>query len=281
MNQQPESSSSSPAHNGPADDTALVKSELDQGVLSLTLNRPERLNSFTPEMHRQLAVALERAEADDAVRCVLLTGAGRAFCAGQDLSNRQIQPGDAPPDLGLSLEQHYNPLIRRLTTLPKPTLAVVNGVAAGAGVSLALACDITVAAHSARFIFAFSRIGLVPDSGASWFLPRRVGHARASAIALLGETLTAAQAQEWGLIWQALDDELLARTSRQLAQQLATQATTALGMTKRALLASASQPLDPQLDLERDLQRLAGRSEDYREGVAAFFAKRHPHFHGR
>lgn len=281
MNERANSPSSSAAQYGPANDTQLVKSERDQGVLILTLNRPERLNSFTPEMHRQLAAALEQAEGDDAVRCVLLTGAGRAFCAGQDLSNRQVQSGDAPPDLGLSLEQHYNPLIRRLTALPKPTLAVVNGVAAGAGVSLALACDITVAAHSARFNFAFSRIGLVPDSGASWFLPRRVGHARASAIALLGETLTAAQAEEWGLIWQVLDDELLERTGRQLAQQLAAQATAALGMTKRALQASASQTLDQQLELERDLQRLAGRSADYREGVAAFFAKRHPHFHGR
>ncbi|WP_082502384.1 MULTISPECIES: 2-(1,2-epoxy-1,2-dihydrophenyl)acetyl-CoA isomerase PaaG [unclassified Erwinia] len=258
-----------------------VLARLTHGVLQLTLNRPQRLNSFNPAMHLALAAALERAETDDAVRCVLLTGAGRAFCAGQDLSDRRTRPGDNPADLGLSVEKHYNPLIRRLTALPKPVVGAINGVAAGAGASLALACDLTLAARSASFLFSFCRVGLVPDSGASWFLPRKVGYARAAGMALLGDKIGAEQALNWGLIWQVWEDDQLENACMQLAQRLAGQATAALGMTKRALQAAATHTLSQQLDLERDLQQQAGRSDDYREGVNAFLTKRQAHFSGR
>ena len=252
-----------------------------EGVATLTLNRPERLNAFTAGLHEELAAALERAAGDDAIRALLITGAGRGFCAGQDLSERKPTPGEGPRDLSQALERYYNPLIRRLRGLEKPVVAAVNGVAAGAGAGLALACDIVIAAHSASFIEAFSRIGLVPDAGNTFFLPRLVGSARAMAMALTGEAVPAERAAEWGLIWKAVPDGALMSEARGLAVRLAQGPTRALGLTKRALNRSATNDLPAQLDLERDLQREAGQGEDYREGVAAFLEKRPPRFSGR
>ncbi|MFD1626975.1 2-(1,2-epoxy-1,2-dihydrophenyl)acetyl-CoA isomerase PaaG [Azospirillum griseum] len=251
------------------------------GVATITLNRPDRLNSFTAAMHADLRAALDRVEGDATVRCLLLTGAGRGFCAGQDLSDRAVAPGAAPPDLGESIETNYNPLVRRLRALPMPVVCAVNGVAAGAGANLALACDIVLAARSASFIQAFCKIGLLPDSGGTWTLPRLVGHARAMGLAMLGDKVTATQAEAWGMIWKAVDDDALAGEALALARHLATQPTKGLALIKRALNASSTNDLDAQLDLERDLQREAGRSEDYREGVAAFVGKRAPSFQGR
>ncbi|WP_032696326.1 2-(1,2-epoxy-1,2-dihydrophenyl)acetyl-CoA isomerase PaaG [Raoultella planticola] len=260
---------------------AFILSEVEQGVMTITLNRPDRLNSFNDLMHQQLAACLTQAERDDNVRCLLITGAGRGFCAGQDLNDRNVDPSGPAPDLGLSVERFYNPLVRRLAALPKPVIAAVNGVAAGAGATLALGCDIVLAARSANFVMAFSRLGLVPDCGGSWFLPRVAGRARAMGLALLGEKLSAEQAAQWGMIWQLVEDAELADTSRQLARHLATQPTFGLGLIKKALQVSETNGLDAQLDLERDYQRLAGRSDDYREGVSAFLAKRPPQFSGK
>lgn len=260
---------------------AFILSEVEQGVMTITLNRPDRLNSFNDLMHQQLAACLTQAERDENVRCLLITGAGRGFCAGQDLNDRNVDPSGPAPDLGLSVERFYNPLVRRLAALPKPVIAAVNGVAAGAGATLALGCDIVLAARSANFVMAFSKLGLVPDCGGSWFLPRVAGRARAMGLALLGEKLSAEQAAQWGMIWQLVEDAELADASRQLAHHLATQPTFGLGLIKKALQASETNGLDAQLDLERDYQRLAGRSDDYREGVSAFLAKRPPQFSGK
>lgn len=260
---------------------AFILNEVEQGVMTITLNRPDRLNSFNDLMHQQLAACLTQAERDENVRCLLITGAGRGFCAGQDLNDRNVDPSGPAPDLGLSVERFYNPLVRRLAALPKPAIAAVNGVAAGAGATLALGCDIVLAARSANFVMAFSKLGLVPDCGGSWFLPRVAGRARAMGLALLGEKLSAEQAAQWGMIWQLVEDAELADTSRQLARHLATQPTFGLGLIKKALQASETNGLDAQLDLERDYQRLAGRSDDYREGVSAFLAKRPPQFSGK
>ncbi|RDK90024.1 2-(1,2-epoxy-1,2-dihydrophenyl)acetyl-CoA isomerase [Enterobacillus tribolii] len=259
----------------------MILTHVEAGVLTLTLNRPDRLNSFNDEMHRQLAEALKIAERDDSVRCLLITGAGRGFCAGQDLNDRNVSVDQETPDLGLSVERFYNPLIRRITSLPKPVICAVNGVAAGAGAALAFACDIVIASSSASFIQSFCRLGLVPDSGGSWFLPRLAGRARAMGMALLGDKVSAEQALAWGLIWQVVEPEQLADKTQTLAQHLATQPTYGLGLIKKAINASATNTLDQQLDLERDLQRLGGRSDDYREGVSAFFAKRQPEFRGK
>jgi 2-(1,2-epoxy-1,2-dihydrophenyl)acetyl-CoA isomerase len=250
----------------------------DAGVLSLTLNRPEKLNAFNPEMHKQLRDALEKALDDAAVRAVLLTGAGRGFCAGQDLSERAA---DAPIDLAVSLGSNYNPLVRRMRALPKPIVCAVNGVAAGAGANIALACDIVVAARSASFVQSFAKLGLVPDSGGTYFLPRLVGSARAMGLALLGERLSAEDAERWGLIWKAVDDARLMDEAGALARSLAAGPTKGYGLVKKALHASAGNSLDSQLDLERDLQREAGFSEDYREGVKAFMDKRAPVYKGK
>lgn len=254
---------------------------IEQGVATLTLNRPEQLNSFNAQMHKEVREALKQVRQNPEVRCLLITGSGRGFCAGQDLGDRNVAPGAAAPDLGESIEKNYNPLIRALRDLPMPVICAVNGVAAGAGANIALACDITLAAKSASFIQAFCKIGLVPDSGGTWTLPRAVGMARAKALALLGDRLSAEQAEQWGMIWRCVDDAALQDEALKLAHQLATQPTYGLALIKRALNASASNSFDAQLDLERDLQRLAGRSEDYREGVAAFMAKRTPEFKGR
>jgi 2-(1,2-epoxy-1,2-dihydrophenyl)acetyl-CoA isomerase len=251
------------------------------GVATLTLNRPDRLNALTAGLHEDLRAALDRAASDEAIRALLITGAGRGFCAGQDLSERRAAARDPRRDLGQGIERYYNPLIRRLRSLEKPVIAAVNGVAAGAGVGLALACDIVIAAQSASFIEAFSRIGLVPDAGNTWFLPRLVGTARAMAMALTGEAVSAERAATWGLIWKAVPDDALMTEARELAQRLAQGPTRALGLTKRALNRSSTNGLDAQLDLERDLQREVGFGEDYREGVAAFLEKRPPRFNGR
>ena len=254
---------------------------LEAGVLRVTLNRPEKLNAFNPQMHQELRAALQRAANEAEVRCVLLTGAGRAFSAGQDLSERDVSAGAAPIDLSVSLGSHYNPLVRRLRELPKPIVCAVNGVAAGAGANLALACDLVLAARSASFIQAFSRIGLVPDSGGTWFLPRLVGPARAMGLALLAGKLSAEDAAAWGLVWKVLDDAKLMEAALELSKTLAEGPTKGYGLTKKALNASFSNSLDAQLELERDLQREAGHSEDYREGVTAFKEKRAPRFKGK
>lgn len=256
-----------------------IEYRCEAGIARLTLNRPERLNSFTVAMHAEVRDALDRLIGDGA-RVLVLTGAGRGFCAGQDLADRAVAPGDAPPDLGASIEQHYAPLVRRLRALPLPVVAAVNGVAAGAGANLALACDLVVAARSASFIQSFAKLGLVPDGGGTWSLPRLVGPARAMGLALLGERLSAEQAAAWGLIWACVEDADLAGTVEALAQRLACGPTRGLAATKAALYAAWQNDFDTQLDLERDRQRELGRSSDYAEGVAAFAAKRPPTFTG-
>ena len=248
-------------------------------IARLTLNRPDRLNSFNGVMHGELRDALSRSVADGA-RVLVLSGAGRGFCAGQDLGDRQIAPGGARADLGESIERNYKPLVLALRSLPMPVIAAVNGVAAGAGASVALACDIVIAARSASFLQAFSRLGLVPDSGATWFLPRLVGPARALGLAMLGERLDAATAAEWGLIWRCVDDAEFAEAVDRLAGQLASAPTLALVRTRQALDGAWDRTLAEQLDVERDFQRELGHTADYAEGVAAFAAKRTPRFIG-
>lgn len=257
-----------------------IQYSVTDSAARLTLNRPERLNSLTTEMHAELRDALGRVPADGA-RVLVLTGAGRAFCAGQDLGDRQVAPGGARPDLGESIERHYKPLVLALRSLPVPTFAAVNGVAAGAGASIALACDIVLAARSASFVQAFARLGLVPDSGMTWFLPRLVGPARAIGLAMLGERLTAADAAAWGLVWRCVNDAEFPAAVDRLAAELAAAPTRALIRTREALEAAWSHTLAEQLDVERDCQRELGLTQDYAEGVAAFTEKRAPRFAGR
>ncbi|MFM2280798.1 MAG: hypothetical protein RLZZ444_3029 [Pseudomonadota bacterium] len=258
-----------------------VLSDFSDGLLRLTLNRPDKLNAFNEEMHLALRAGLERAESDPSVRAVLLTGAGRAFSAGQDLSARDPRNRTSAPDLGHSLETFYNPTLRLMRRLEKPIVCAVNGVAAGAGANLALASDIVLAAESARFIQSFVRLGLIPDAGGSWTLARRLGEPRAKALAMLGEPLDASTAAAWGLIWRAVPDGELASEAEALARKLASGPTQGLGLTKRAIHAASDNGFDSQLDLERDMQRQAGLTADYSEGVMAFLEKRKPEFQGR
>jgi 2-(1,2-epoxy-1,2-dihydrophenyl)acetyl-CoA isomerase len=260
---------------------ALVLVAQHGAVRTLTLNRPQALNAFTQAMHEELRAALDAAAGEHEVRCLVLTGAGRGFCAGQDLADRAVVPGDVPVDLGASIDNNYRPLVFALRDLPLPVVCAVNGVAAGAGANVALACDLVIATRSASFIQAFCRIGLIPDAGGTFFLPRLVGSARAMGLALLGDRLTAEQAEQWGLIWRCVDDDAFTSSVDALLVQLAQAPTGGLAAIKRTLHASAGNTLDAQLTLERDTQRILGESADYREGVTAFLAKRPAHFTGR
>lgn len=257
-----------------------IEFSIENGVATLALNRPDSLNSFTTQMHAEVREALHKVSENPEVRCLLLTGNGRGFCAGQDLNDRAVTAHGGPPDLGESVEKNYNPLIRTLMTMPKPVICAVNGVAAGAGASIALACDIVFAARSASFIQVFSKIGLVPDSGGTWNLPRAVGLPRAKGLALLGDKLPAEKAEAWGMIWQCLDDEDLMPEARKLAEYLATQPTRGLGRIKQLINASTARTLDDELEQERQAMQELGQSADYAEGIAAFIQKRKPEFKG-
>jgi 2-(1,2-epoxy-1,2-dihydrophenyl)acetyl-CoA isomerase len=257
-----------------------ILSETRTGYRVITLNRPDKLNAFNEAMHQALRKAIEDAEADEGCRALLITGAGRGFCTGQDLSDRLAKPGETVV-LGGALEAHYNPLICKLRALPFPVVAAVNGVAAGAGCNIALACDIVIASLKATFIQSFARVGLVPDSGGTWFLPRLVGDARARGLALLAQDLTAEKAASWGLIWRAVEDEVLMHEATRICEHFALAPTQGLALIKRALNASATNTLDAQLDLERDFQRAASLTPDYAEGVRAFMEKRKANFTGR
>jgi len=254
--------------------------DINAGIARLTLNRPDRLNSFNTLMHAEVREALGTLVSSGA-RVLVVTGAGRGFCAGQDLGDRAVAPGGSPADLGESIEKNYKPLVMALRSLPMPVIAAVNGVAAGAGANIALACDLVIAARSASFVQAFSKLGLVPDSGGTWSLPRLIGNARALGLTLLGDKLPAEQAAQWGLIWRCVEDAELATVVEGLATQLAAAPTRGLARTKQAIYEGWGRSLDAQLDIERDYQRELGWTADYAEGVAAFTQKRPPQFTGR
>ena len=249
------------------------------GYVAITLNRPDKLNAFTPVQSESLLETLNKADEDPACRAILLTGAGRGFCAGQDLGERE--PGGEALDLGNTIETYYNPLIRKIRSLQLPVVCAVNGVAAGAGANIALACDIVLAARSARFIQAFAKIGLVPDSGGTWTVTHLIGEARAKAIMLTGTPVDAETAEQWGMIWKAIDDEALMSEAHDMAAKFARSATVGLGLTKTLIQDAGANDLDTQLDMERDAQRDAGFTPDYAEGVSAFLEKRAPAFTGR
>jgi 2-(1,2-epoxy-1,2-dihydrophenyl)acetyl-CoA isomerase len=260
--------------------SAPILIERRDGYHVVTLNRPDRLNAFTGAMHLALRAALEAAQADETCRALLITGSGRGFCAGQDLSERLVKPGEKPP-VSTDLETYYNPLVRQLRALPFPVVAAVNGVAAGAGCNIALACDMVLAARSANFIQSFARIGLLPDCGGTWFLPRLAGDARARGLALLAEPLSAEKAEAWGLIWKCVDDASLLAEAQHLCEHFASAPTQGLARIKQALNAAAGNTLDAQLDLECKLQKQAHQTPDYAEGVRAFMEKRKANFTGR
>jgi 2-(1,2-epoxy-1,2-dihydrophenyl)acetyl-CoA isomerase len=257
-----------------------IKFKIERGIAVLTLNRPEKLNSFTQVMHEEVRQALTELQADPSVRVLVLTGAGRGFCAGQDLSDRAVEPGGQGVDLGESVEKYYAPLIMTLRSLPMPVICAVNGVAAGAGANIALACDIVLAGRSASFVEAFCKLGLIPDSGGTWHLPRLIGLARATGLAMLGEKLSAEKAEQWGLIWRCMPDEALMVEAMSMAEHFAAAPTKGLAYTKKALQASYANSLPAQLKLEGEMMRELGYSHDYREGVSAFMAKRPAHFKG-
>jgi 2-(1,2-epoxy-1,2-dihydrophenyl)acetyl-CoA isomerase len=258
-----------------------IQFDINEGLATLTLNRPDRLNSFNTDMHAEVKEAFRQIKKDSSVRCLIITGNGRGFCAGQDLSDRSVAASDEVPDLAESVEKNYNPLIRTITSLEMPVLCAVNGVAAGAGANIALACDIVFAARSASFIQSFNKLGLVPDSGGTWSLPRLVGQSRALSLCLLGEKVKAEEAQAMGMIYKVLDDDVLLSEVTTIGKQLAKAPTKGLALIKRAIRASSNNTLDQQLDLERDLQGVAGRTDDYREGVDAFMNKREPNYQGK
>src|SRR4030095_10976403 len=255
-----------------------VRLQMADGVATLTLNRPDRLNSFTVAMHGEVRAALDAVEADRTLRCFVLTGAGRGFCAGQDLADRAVAPGSEPLDLGASIENYYKPLLLRLRALQMPTICAVNGVAAGAGANIPFACALVVATKSASFIQSFSKIGLVPDCGGPGWLPRLVGPARAMGLALLGDKISAEQAADWGLIWRSVDDDEFPGFVAKLARQLADGPTRGYVRTRQAVEAAMGTSFEQALDLERDYQRELGRTNDYREGVTAFTEKRAARF---
>lgn len=262
-------------------DYRTIELSVSDGAATLTLNRPDRLNSFTVEMHEEMQDALTQIETDKSIRALLLTGKGRGFCAGQDLSDRAVAPGSESVDLGHSCETYWNPMVRRLSEMPIPVICAVNGVAAGAGANVALACDIVLASKSAKFIQSFANIGLIPDSGGSWVLPRLIGQARAMAITLTGEPIKAEKAENWGMIYKAVDDDELMQEATNLATRLAKGPTRGLAETKKRIRESSLNTLQQELDLERDAMRELGYSNDYAEGVAAFMEKRKPTFTGQ
>jgi len=255
--------------------------DIKNAIATLTFNRPDRLNSFTVEMHSEVADAISKIEEDSAIRVLVITGAGRGFCAGQDLSDRAVAPSSEKPDLGESLENRYNPLIRKITGLKKPVICAVNGVAAGAGANIALACDIVIAKQSAKFIQSFANIGLVPDSGGTWNLPRLIGQARALGLALTGEPINAEKAMQWGMIWKAVEDDQFEAEVTQLAEKFSAAPTQGIAAIKKAIREAHIHSLDQQLDVERDMQRSLGKTHDYQEGVSAFMEKRDPQFTGQ
>ncbi|MGI9296120.1 MAG: 2-(1,2-epoxy-1,2-dihydrophenyl)acetyl-CoA isomerase PaaG [Pseudomonadales bacterium] len=258
-----------------------IKYSVNAGVAVLSLNRPDTLNSFTVAMHEEVQQAMKAVRNDDEVRCLLITGEGRGFCAGQDLNDRAVKVTDERPDLGDSVEKYYNPLIRGIMTLKKPVVCAVNGIAAGAGASIALACDIVIAARSAAFAQVFCKIGLIPDSGGTFNLPRALGLPRAKGLAMLGEKISAEKAEQWGMIWRVEDDDQLMVEASKLAEHLATQPTRGLATAKALLNQSFSTAMNDQVEQEKDAMRMLGQSDDYKEGVAAFMEKRKPSFTGR
>jgi 2-(1,2-epoxy-1,2-dihydrophenyl)acetyl-CoA isomerase len=261
-----------------SDEVLIEKSD---HITTITLNRPDRLNAISGPMLRELSRQLIQADAERDTRVIVLTGAGRGFCAGQDLGDRAVSPGGQGVDLGESIDKYYKPLVLALRALPMPVIAAVNGVAAGAGANIALACDLVIATKSASFIQSFSKLGLVPDSGGTWLLPKLLGNARAMGLALLADKLSAEQAAQWGMIWRCVEDSEFKQTVDTLAQQLALAPTRGLARTKQAIYESWGRSFEQQLDQERDFQRELGRSQDYAEGVAAFTEKRNPKFTGR
>lgn len=256
-----------------------ILTHVEQRVAYLTLNRPEVLNSFNEQMHQEVAYILDEWQQSESIKVIVITGAGKGFCAGQDLSARKPEVIEQPDyDAGASLERYYNPLILKISHMPKVVVAAVNGVAAGAGANIALACDVVVATQSASFIQSFSKVGLIPDAGGTWILPRLVGHARAKALALLGHKLTAEKALQWGMIWDVFADHEFQNQVTILAETLALQPSISLRFIKKAFNLSSQNSLEQQLDLERNLQREAGSSSNYKEGVNAFMQKRQPNF---